>query len=150
MNPIATEFRPVPGFEGLYSVSADGRVLSLGRTVQSKVRGGVMATRYYRGRILRPRHKGDGSALRVNLWAKGAMYSPYVSALVRDAWGEEAARAFRVRTHPVRNRVAQLERVFAHRHSDRRDGTDICSRCGLDLRDTIHLRAGDTRKETFR
>lgn len=45
------------------------------------------------------------------------------------------------------DRVALLEAKFAHYHMKRYEpNDDICKECALDLRDSIHLRGGETKE----
>lgn len=37
-------------------------------------------------------------------------------------------------------RIEELEAAFVHHHTNAHDGTDLCERCGFDLRDPIHTR----------
>ena len=47
-------WQPVPGYEGLYEVSDQGRVRSLDRSVERKNRWGSITTHRIKGRVLRP------------------------------------------------------------------------------------------------
>lgn len=49
MNEI---WKPVPGYEGRYEVSDQGRVRSLPRDVEIRMVCGTMHTRHYKGRVL--------------------------------------------------------------------------------------------------
>ena len=59
-------WQPVPGYEGLYEVSDQGRVRSLDRLVERKNRWGSIATHQLKGRVLRP-GPGRADRLQVNL-----------------------------------------------------------------------------------
>ncbi|TXC63683.1 hypothetical protein FRZ32_08435 [Sphingosinicella ginsenosidimutans] len=50
---------PVPGFEGLYEVSDQGRVRSLDRVIETASRWGGIKTNRLRGRILKPTPSGS-------------------------------------------------------------------------------------------
>jgi hypothetical protein len=56
-NPAAEQWRPVLGFEGLYSVSDQGRVRSLDRTIEAGNRWGGVSRQQRPGRVLAPRVK---------------------------------------------------------------------------------------------
>lgn len=95
------EWRAVAGFEGLYKVAADGRVMSLGRETVGGSRGGP-CTKRYPAKIISPVAGGRGrERARVNLYfnTNGSgqkKRSPYIVDLVRAAFGDEAADALPV------------------------------------------------------
>ena len=41
------------------------------------------------------------------------------------------------------NRVSELQRSFRHYHQYNPEAGDSCIKCGMDLRDPIHIRAGE-------
>ena len=45
-----------------------------------------------------------------------------------------------------KERIEELEKTFSHYHVQKHDGTDICLKCGLDLRDSIHKTITKPRK----
>jgi hypothetical protein len=45
----------------------------------------------------------------------------------------------------LQEKAEALELAFGHYHVNKNDGTDICSQCGFDLRNTIHYRKDDSR-----
>lgn len=77
------QWRDVPGFEGQYQVSDQGRVRSLDHRVRLFTRWGAETTRLSPGRVLRPGRKGDGH-LTV---AIGKGNSRQVHQLVMEAFG---------------------------------------------------------------
>jgi hypothetical protein len=78
---IPKGFRPVPGFEGSYAVSRDGRVLSLTRVVRR--RDGRIQT--FQARILKPmRHD---KLMTVCLSRAGVAHRRYTHRLVAEAFG---------------------------------------------------------------
>ena len=74
-------WQPVPGYEGLYEVSDQGRVRSLDRLVQRKNRWGSLATHRLKGRVLRPGGDGSGRA-QVNLSKENVSWVVTVHVLV--------------------------------------------------------------------
>lgn len=63
-------WKPVVGWEGLYEVSDRGRMRSVDRLTVFQIKG-VSATRFSRGKILKPRM--TGGYLRVNLCGSGGI-----------------------------------------------------------------------------
>jgi hypothetical protein len=39
----------------------------------------------------------------------------------------------------LQSRIDELENLYHHIHANNHDGTDRCAKCGLDLRDAIHV-----------
>lgn len=91
-------WRDIAGFEGLYQVSSDGRVKSLGRETIGGSRGGPCNKRYPAKELTPvPGGRGRGRA-RVNLYyktngSKPKKISPYIVDLVIAAFGVEAAKS---------------------------------------------------------
>ena len=52
-------WQPVPGYEGLYEVSDQGRVRSLDREIEKRGRAGVLMNLQLRGRVLKPQMDGN-------------------------------------------------------------------------------------------
>jgi DNA-binding transcriptional regulator YiaG len=79
-------WKAVPGFEGAYEVSDQGRVRSLDRVVTvSPNRWGGVSRKSIRGRVLVPGpHQGGYQS--VNLYAEGAQHSTTVHILVAAAF----------------------------------------------------------------
>jgi NUMOD4 motif len=78
------DFRPVPGYEGIYEISPDGRVLSLARVIQ---RGG----RWRQPQTVAQRIIGgwkQGRYRRIMLVGPdGRHHKHYLHVLVREAFG---------------------------------------------------------------
>ena len=88
-------WKDVSGYEGLYQVSEDGQVKSLGRTTYGGCRGGMCLKRYP-SKILAPVTGGKRMRARVNLHkmtngGKVQRKTFYIIDLVRAAWGDVAA-----------------------------------------------------------
>lgn len=89
-------WRDVLGYEGLYKISDNGQVKSLGRTtIGSGGRGGP-TLRSYPSKILVPQQGGHTFRERVNLYKKvnGSKVQTrtfYVIDLVKAAWGGDVA-----------------------------------------------------------
>ena len=86
-------WRPIPGWEGLYSASDRGRIRSEARTI--RVNGGNVLRRLP-GRILRARPDAKGY-LRVNLWRGGTSTTYGVHRLVILAFAGPGAPGEEVR-----------------------------------------------------
>jgi len=78
---VSEEWRPVPGFEGLYEVSSQGRVRSVDH--YAPVRGG--SVRLVRGRI-RKLQTGSGGYLKLMLSKGNVITNHEVHALVAAAF----------------------------------------------------------------
>lgn len=77
----STEWRDVVGYEGLYKVSSDGRVIGLDRQKRTRW-GGFTAVR---GRVLKPSTNRDGH-LRVGLAKDGEYKLKFVHRIVAEAF----------------------------------------------------------------
>lgn len=89
MAPRATEiWKPIPGFEGFYEFSSQGRVRALRRVVTDK-RG---FSKTLRPRTLRPSRVGRTRALAYRLSKEGQGKTVYLSTLWR-LFGPEAGGA---------------------------------------------------------
>lgn len=91
------EWRDVPGYEGLYQVSFDGRVKSMGRTTIGGCRGGVCWKRYP-SRVLTPLTGGKRARARVHLYklttgSKKEYVTVYIFDLVRSTFGDQIAKS---------------------------------------------------------
>src|SRR5699024_9791306 len=106
MTPQAERWLPVPGYEGLYSVSDRGRVRSEGRTVKYITgRSGRVPER-----ILKTSKHGDGY-LQVSLSKNNKRKTHYVHRLVLEAFVGEAppeAQACHWNDTPEDNRPENL------------------------------------------
>lgn len=97
-TPLQALWRDVPGFEGLYKVSPDGQVKSMGRQTIGGSRGGP-CMKTYQPRILTPVQGGRGKPrARVNLYfdtsGSGARkQSLYIVDIVRTVFGDDAVKA---------------------------------------------------------
>lgn len=78
-------WKPVLGFEDYYSVSSEGRVKSLTRTIVSKSRWGSLYTRTVPEKIMSPVDNGTGY-LQVRLEVNGNKVAKYVHRLVAEAF----------------------------------------------------------------
>ena len=74
-------WREIPGWEGMYSVSSIGRVMSLPRTVSVQ---NQVPRRYALGRILKPSFR-ESDGYRVLLFKDGRGYARNVERLMWDA-----------------------------------------------------------------
>jgi hypothetical protein len=74
---VSEQWKPVPGFEGAYEASSEGRVRSITRTVSD---GSTRA-----GQVLRPCDNGAGYGI-VTLCAGGVETTRTVHSLVAEAW----------------------------------------------------------------
>jgi hypothetical protein len=81
-----TTWRPVPGFEGAYSISPAGQVRSEHRVIIR--RNGSPYTA--QTRVLRPKRQ-PGGLLTVTLASRGERSYRYVHKLTQSVFGEEAA-----------------------------------------------------------
>lgn len=80
----AEVWKPIPGYEGLYEVSDQGRVRSLDRVVEQLGRWGIYK-RLFRGRVLATSPHPGGYRL-VHLWRDGKRYATTVHVLVAAAF----------------------------------------------------------------
>jgi hypothetical protein len=85
MDRLTEKWRPIPGWDGMYDVSDNGRVRSLDRTVTTS----TGHRRTYRGRVLTPGHHKRGGYLFVNLVRGGRQHHRKVHALVCEAFNGE-------------------------------------------------------------
>ena len=76
-------WKDVPGYDGRYQVSDQGRVRSVDREVEAANRWGGVNVRRYKGRIIRQRSDGQGR-MRVTLGLRGP--TPLVHQLVMRAF----------------------------------------------------------------
>ena len=81
---IMEEWRNIDGFEN-YEVSSEGRVRSLDHEVEQLGKGGVVASRIIKGRMLKS-EEDKGGYLRVNLYKKGKQYHKTIHRLVAKAF----------------------------------------------------------------
>lgn len=80
-------WKAVPGFEGLYEVSDQGRVRSLDRTIRVRNRWGTLTARRFFGRVLRPEtNKERGGYRYVNLHDEDGQHLRRVAVLVAAAF----------------------------------------------------------------
>jgi hypothetical protein len=75
-------WREIPGWEGYYSVSSTGQVMSLPRTVPVQ---NQVSRKYGRGRVLRPAYRASDGRKMVFLYRAGKGYGRTVEQLMRDA-----------------------------------------------------------------
>ena len=78
-------WKPIPGYEGIYDASDCGRVRSTPGKTTSNAR---YSTRKWKTRVLKPKHPvaGNRHDLRVTLWKDGLRKDALVSRLVAAAW----------------------------------------------------------------
>lgn len=98
----AIEWRAIPGYEGMYTVSADGRVRSVPRI-------GIRGQRV-NGRVLTPRVDRDGY-LRVTMHRDGKQQSRLVHQLIAEAFlgPQQVGREIRhLNGNPADNNLANL------------------------------------------
>ena len=77
--------KPIPGYEGLYCITADGRVWSEPRERRCVSRWGSEGTRHVPGQWRKLSANGDGY-LQVKLTKDGKRKSPLVHRLVAEAF----------------------------------------------------------------
>lgn len=77
------QWRDIPGYEGLYQASTDGRVRSAPGKTTSNAR---YQTRNWKTRILKGRGNNYKTGHRVNLWKDGKEASLLVARLVAITW----------------------------------------------------------------
>ena len=80
-------WKTIPGYEGLYEASDEGRI----RTAEGKTtRSARFEVRHWKQRILKPKIQkrpcGNNSDFRVSLWKDGVEKTHLVSRLVAMAW----------------------------------------------------------------
>ena len=78
-------WQPVPGYEGLYEVSDQGRVRSLDREIQKRGRAGVLMNLRLQGRVLKAQMDGN-VRLFVTLSRNGKYKPQRVHTLVAHAF----------------------------------------------------------------
>jgi len=79
------DWKPIPGYEGIYEASNLGRIRTApGKTTES-VRHG---TRHWSVRVLKPKHQSPPKRTdeRVTLWKNKKPYTYLVSRLIASAW----------------------------------------------------------------
>lgn len=130
IEPIQEEWRPVVGYEGLYSVSSLGRVRSEERVASLKGHPRLRSRRVP-SRILRQTLRGPGKYgyLRVNLYRDGVMQAVNVHLLVAAAFLGEKPPGMWVLHGPMgrmSNQVTNLSYGTGSENAGRdklRDGT---------------------------
>jgi hypothetical protein len=89
MIAVMTTWRAVRDFEGIYEVSDQGQVRSLGRVV--KGRDG--SDRYINGKVISQRERPDGTKI-VNLWRSNNYRQLPVRRLVLEAFDQPRPRGY--------------------------------------------------------
>lgn len=115
-------WKDIPGHEGAYQVSDQGRVRSLPRTVTRSTRNGTVFSRQLPGRVLRP---GVSSPLGHSTVALGRGNSQYVHALVMQAFvgpRPEGADIRHLNGNARDNRLNNLS--YGSRHENNLDRLD--------------------------
>jgi hypothetical protein len=117
---FSEEWRSVPGFEGLYDVSSDGRVKRVGRAARTgKSHGGGARI----GRILKDAPNGDYR--KVQLWRDGQWFNFQVHQLVAAAFigpcpsGQEVNHDDGVKSNNNASNLEYLTRSGNMRHAYR-------------------------------
>lgn len=101
-----SEWRDIPGYEGVYQVSSEGQVRSLDRVVQHPVSGDTLR----RGKVLRLKRRSEGY-LYVRLYRGGKSKSRSVHHLVLEAFvgpRPEGSETRHLDGDPTNNRVSNL------------------------------------------
>jgi hypothetical protein len=80
---VTEELRPIPGYDGSYSITRDGRVWSHPKAPPAGKRGRNHGGRWLAASLCRR----DGARF-VKLSKDGEKYQPRVSTLVRNVWGD--------------------------------------------------------------
>ena len=78
-------WKPIPGYEGIYEASNEGRI----RTAPGKTTSNaIYDVRIWESRVLKPKHPvaKKRQDLRVSLWKDGVVRDQLVSRLVASAW----------------------------------------------------------------
>lgn len=106
---ISETWLSVPGWEGLYEVSDQGRVRSLDRIIPD--RNGVMC--FYKGRVRQPCSVGHGYFM-VNLSLNAVPTQRYIHRLVLEAFiGPSDKQVNHINGDKADNRLVNLEYVTA-------------------------------------
>jgi hypothetical protein len=114
-----SEWRDIPGYEGLYQASDDGQI----RTCEGKVTSNARyEKRVWKQRVLKPKYRrrrgktgnivGRGSDARVDLWKDGVNKTHLVSRLVAMTWCSgysEGLTVNHIDGNPENNRRENLE-----------------------------------------
>lgn len=82
---MAEQWKDVKGYEGLYQVSDQGRVKSLGQVTEYVSRWGTVAYRCYPAKIMHPTDNGNGYLL-VSFRKNGHRKNFYIHRLVAEAF----------------------------------------------------------------
>ena len=106
-------WQPVPGYEGLYEVSDQGRVRSLDRSFERKT-GPRPATIRLKGRMLKPGLASNGY-LTVSLWAKNKGRSHCIHVLVMNAFVCDSAGF-------------DINHIDGDKNNNRLENLEICTR----------------------
>lgn len=80
---MSDELRPIPGYEGLYAVTRDGRVWSYPKAPEPGKRG-----RKHNGRWIAPYHARRENVIKVSVTRDGRKRGFSVRKLVRQVWGD--------------------------------------------------------------
>lgn len=109
-DTMAEEWRDIPGFEGIYQASTEGRIRTPeGKTTYTQYH----AERHWKSRVLKPRGKSV-SGYRVSLWKDGVIYDRLVARVVAQTFLGDPPNGFTVNHidgDRFNNRVENLEWV---------------------------------------
>ena len=108
------KWRDIPGYEGIYEASTEGRIRSKeGKTTHSRLHG----ERRWKQRIIKPKlcsNKKGRTDARVDLWKNGANKTLLVSRLVAMTWVDGYSPGLTVNHrdgNPLNNSAENLEWV---------------------------------------
>lgn len=106
----AEEWKPIPGYEGIYDASSYGRIRSTPGKTTSNER---FAIRVWKTRIIKPKTQNrKRKDERVSLWKDGIEKDYLVSRLVASAWygmPDEGMTVNHINGNPMDNRPENLE-----------------------------------------
>lgn len=81
-----TEWKQIPGFEGYYEASSDGRIRSMPRTNRGCSKHGTESVRRIKGKEIRQHTRMDGKYYHVTLAKEGVNKTRTVHSLVLEAF----------------------------------------------------------------
>lgn len=114
-----TEYRPIPGYEGIYEASSKGTIWACdGKITYRKLKNGKRQKRTWERRQLIPkrekRKRSKHYDLRVDLWKNGDHKTKLVSRLIAAAFipnPDEKPAINHIDGNPLNNRPSNLEWV---------------------------------------
>lgn len=113
------EWKPIPGYEGLYEASSFGKVKSLRREEIYRKRNGIISTRIREERILKP-NAGRNNHQRITLCKDGKTNVLLLHRVIASAFipnPEEKPNIDHIDTDPTNNCVWNLRWVTQHENA---------------------------------